>query len=337
MTTSIASTLAVVHSDDYAGWVFNSLHPTQGRRFVNAMARLRELAPAAGVDLLDIDSDLLLGAETLALVHDPDYVEQVIIEGLSGEWSGSRPDLGRIAQRMAGGTLLAAQVLVAGGALTAVHFAGAKHHAMRDHSSGFCVFNDFALTAKMLLDDPTNWIDRICILDIDAHHGDGVEALLQSDSRVQTFSVHDSTIFPGTGREDTPASHVFNRPLPSEAGDRELSECIRDFVEAAHFFDPEMIMIAMGADGHAADPLSSLQYSVEGMARGVRHVRRAFPTTPILLGGAGGYQPDTITPEAWARMTLAAAQPVEDKLFTGCVTQIPWEISAVEVSNDEPG
>lgn len=329
MTTSIASTLAVVHSDDYAGWVFNSVHPTQGRRFVNAMTRLRELAPAAGVDLLDIESGLLPDAETLAIVHDPDYVREVIVDGMSREWSGSRPDLGSIAQRMAGGTLLAAQALEAGGALTAVHFAGAKHHAMRDHSSGFCVFNDFALTATVLLDDPMSRIDRICILDIDAHHGDGVEALLESDARVQTFSVHDSTIFPGTGHEDIPASHVLNRPLASGSGDRELSECIRDFVDAAHFFDPGLIMVAMGADGHATDPLSSLQYSVEGMARAVRHVRRAFPTTPILLGGAGGYQPDTFTPEAWARMALAAAQPVRGEAVTGCVTQLPWEISAV--------
>lgn len=335
MTTSIASALAVVHSDDYADWVFNSAHPTQGRRFVNAVTRLRELAPAAGIDLLDIDSGLLPDAGTLALVHDPDYIDQVIVDGISREWSGSRPDLGRLAQRMAGGTLLAAQALIAGGALTAVHFAGAKHHAMRDHSSGFCVFNDFALTARVLLDDSTSWIDRIAVLDIDAHHGDGVEALLQADPRVQTYSIHDSTIFPGTGREDIPEAHAFNRPLPSGAGDRELAEAVRDFVDTAHFFDPELILIAMGADGHASDPLSSLQYSIEGMARAVRHVRRAFPTTPILLGGAGGYQPDTATPEAWARMALAAAQPVEDEAFTGCVTQLPWEISAVEVRNEE--
>lgn len=84
---------------------------------------------------------------------------------------------------------------------------------MHDHSSGFCVFNDFALTAKVLLDDSTSRINRICVVDIDAHHGDGLEALLESDPRVQAFSVHDSTIFRGTGHEEIPAAHVFSRPL----------------------------------------------------------------------------------------------------------------------------
>jgi acetoin utilization deacetylase AcuC-like enzyme len=76
-------------------------------------------------------------------------------------------------------------------------------------------------------------------------------------------------------------------------------------------YSPDMIFIAMGADGHETDPLSSLQFSIEGMVQVVRNVRRAYPETPILLGGAGGYQPDTITPEVWARMAVAAARPVD--------------------------
>jgi hypothetical protein len=72
-----------------------------------------------------------------------------------------------------------------------------------------------------------------------------------------------------------------------------------------------MIFIAMGADGHGTDPLSSLQFTIEGMVRAVCNVRCAYPETPILLGGAGGYQPDTITPEVWACMAVAAATPVD--------------------------
>lgn len=320
--TCNTSTLAVVHSDAYAGWVFSDTHPTQGRRFLNARDRLMELAPAAGVAAVEVESDLLPALSVLEKVHDRDYIEQVVLAGECGEWAGSRPDLGQLALRMVGGTLLAAQLLLDGMAHTAVHFAGAKHHAKRDHSSGFCVFNDLAVTAKHLLDMGATYnspytgrrtrVDRIAILDIDAHHGDGTEELLQADMRVQTFSVHDRTIFPGTGHDDDWDSHVFNVPLVAGSGDEELMDAVGFFTAVADAFRPDLIFIAMGADGYDDDPLSSLRYSLEGMERAVRYVRRAFRTTPILLGGAGGYLPDTVTPEAWARMAVAAAQPVED-------------------------
>ena len=315
-----ASRLAVVHTDDYADWVFNPTHPTQGRRFVNAHRRLGEQAPDAGVELVGIESDLLPDLGLLEAVHDREYVESVVLDGRCGEWAGPRPDLGRLALRMAGGTLLAAQALLDGTAHTAVHFAGAKHHAMRDRSSGFCVFNDLAITARHLLDHQfTYWhhvwqrevtIKRIAILDIDAHPGDGVETLLKDDQRVLTFSIHDRSIFPGTGIDDDLDRHVFNVPLEPGAGDYELFDQVAMFVGVADMFCPDLIVIAMGADGHAEDPLSTLQYSTEMLVESVRFVRRSFKETPILLGGAGGYLPDSVTPDAWARMALAAAQPV---------------------------
>ena len=82
------------------------------------------------------------------------------------------------------------------------------------------------------------------------------------------------------------------------------------FVGVADILCPDLIVIAMGADGHAEDPLSTLQYSTDTLAESVRFVRRSFKGTPILLGDAGGYLPDSATPEPWARMALAAAQPV---------------------------
>ena len=69
-----------------------------------------------------------------------------------------------------------------------------------------------------------------------------------------------------------------------------------------------MVFIAIGADGHITDPLASLTYTVDGMSEATTRIRAAFPNTPILLGGAGGYQPDTVTPQAWAQMALGASQ-----------------------------
>jgi acetoin utilization protein AcuC len=318
--TPNADVLALVHSDEYSGWVFDAAHPTQGRRFMLAASQLRSAAPTAGVLLTEVEASLFPTFEQLELAHSRDYIEQVLLDGVSGEWSGVRRDLGALALRMAGGTLQAVEELLAGRAMTAVNFAGAKHHAMRHYSSGFCVFNDLVIAARHVLNGERTVyspvlgrrtvVRRIAILDIDAHHGDGTEAALRDDPRVFTFSVHDGTIFPGTGRDDDPGRHVFNRPLPSGSDDLGLESAIEDFVLFADRFSPDLIFIAIGADGHETDPLSSLTYTAEGMERAVRLVRRAFASTPILLGGAGGYQPDDVTPEAWVRMALAAATPV---------------------------
>ena len=312
--------LALVHSDEYVGWVFDQHHPTQGRRFTNAAKRLRELAPQSGVELVEIESDFFPSFDQLTTVHTLEHIERTLLDGQSGEWAGTRRDLGKLALRMAGGTILAADALLQGRAHTAVHFAGAKHHAMADRSSGFCVFNDFALAARYVfaskreiyspLTKSMRRVRRIAIFDMDAHHGDGTEKLLQDSMRVFTMSVHDSSIFPGTGNYDEPDFHVFNRPLPAGAGDRELDSAVSDFALFAERFMPDMIFVAMGADGHETDPLSSLNYTIEGMTQAVRDIRRAFPEVPILLGGAGGYQPDDVTPEVWARMAIAAATPV---------------------------
>ena len=302
--------VVLVHHDDYAGWVFDSHHPTQGRRFTRARELLLDSANKAGIEVIEVASDLLPDRAVLETVHDSGYIDEVIVHGRSGEWSGERPDLARIAQRMVGGTLLAARALVEGRALTAVHFPGAKHHAMRDHSSGFCVFADFAITARHLLGDPNSGVDRIAILDIDAHHGDGTEALLLDERGALTFSIHDSTNFPGTGHVDDTEKRAYNQPLEAGAGDAELAQGVERFIGLAREFDPDMVFIAMGADGIDQDPLSSLRYSIAGMESAVGQARLAFPELPMLLGGAGGYLPDSVTPQAWARMVLVAATHV---------------------------
>jgi acetoin utilization protein AcuC len=314
--------LALVHSDEYAGWAFSAGHPTQGRRFMNARERLLLHAPEAGVEVVELAPELPALAE-LGRVHDLEYVNEVVLGGRSGEWSGERRDLGRLALLMAGGTLTAARALLSGVAHTAVHFAGAKHHAMRDRSSGFCVFNDLAFAAKAILDGdsrvycPTTmrWkpVERISIIDFDAHHGDGTEALLRDDDRVQTLSVHDRSIFPGTGRFDDEGCHVFNCALEPGSGDDELGDAVSYFVGLGQRFRPDMVFVAMGADGHLGDPLSTLGYTTDGLVETARMVRRGFWDVPMLLGGAGGYQPDDVTPNAWARMAVAAAMPVEHR------------------------
>jgi acetoin utilization protein AcuC len=130
------------------------------------------------------------------LVHDPAYVAAVR-RGRCAEWSGTQERLGEVAALMFTGTLdLVEQLLIDDQPGIYFNPQGAKHHAHRDHASGFCVLNDMAWAATRL----TGAGQRVIYLDWDAHHGDGVEALLLNTPEAVTASIQDRTIFPGTGR-----------------------------------------------------------------------------------------------------------------------------------------
>ena len=147
---------------------------------------------------------------------------------------------------------------------------GAKHHAMADRGSGFCVFNDMAWAAKHFAGQGK----RVLYVDLDAHHGDGVEALTRDEPLVMTCSVHDSTIFPFTRHQDERDRGVHNFPLARDAGDEELLASVAAVVELAEQWRPEVLLVAIGADGHVTDPLSTLQYSYEGYTAAARALRR---------------------------------------------------------------
>ena len=243
----------------------------------------------------------------LKRVHSSEYLDEVLNQHRSSQWSGQRSDLAELAALFAGGTLLALDVLLRGIAKTAIHFPGAKHHAQYDHSSGFCVFADYALAAQIATKDHGK---RVAILDIDAHHGDGTENLTADNPQVLTFSIHEKGIFPGTGNEDNPENNVFNLPLTAETGkgDLALQKVVARFLELSQSFKPDLIFIACGADAHSEDPLSSLQYSVSGYKAVAEQIRKLYPNLPILMGGAGGYLPDTRTPEIWASFAKLISQ-----------------------------
>jgi acetoin utilization protein AcuC len=211
--------------------------------------------------------------------------------------------LAELAAVFTGGTLVGLDALLTKKADLAIHFAGAKHHAQANTSSGFCIFNDFAIAAKLA----TSAGHRVAIFDLDAHHGDGTEFLLRAEP-VLTYSVHDATIFPGTGFTSEPELLIHNLPLAAGSGDTELADAVTEFINLAENFGATMIFIAAGADGHTADPLSTLNYSTTGIANSVSKIRSRFIELPMLIGGAGGYRPDDITPEVWSSLALEVIQ-----------------------------
>jgi len=295
----------LIHSDEYKNWIFDPSHPTQGRRFNNARDLLITSAKKEGIDVVEMLPRLATEAELLR-VHTPAYIDEVLNQHISTEWDGQRADLANLASLFVGGTLTALDALLTGKTKLAIHFPGAKHHAQSDHSSGFCIFNDFALAADIASKDHGK---NIIIIDIDAHHGDGVENLTADNPKVLTFSVHQDGIFPGTGDESKPG-YFYNIPLEAGAGDKELLDAIEQFIDVIGARDriwdwqPDLLFITCGADGHKEDPLTSLDYSVAGYIAVAKRVKERFPDLPILLGGAGGYLPDTRTPEIWAGVAL---------------------------------
>lgn len=298
----------LVHSPEYADWVFDPKHPTQGRRFLYARNNLILAGQKRRLNIYEIQP-LMPSMDEIHSVHDMTYAHDVIVRGQSDEWDGARHDLGELAKLFVGGTLTALDSLIDFKTRLAVHYAGAKHHAMRDYSSGFCVFNDFAIAATKATKE---YQHRVAIFDCDAHHGDGTEVLLKSNKNVLTFSVHEYGIFPGTGLVSDYRNRAYNFPLASGTGDEGLLSATDMFLEACNEFQPTMIFVACGADGLKNDPLSSLQYTPQGYFDAMRKIRESYFDLPILFGGAGGYQPDTETSALWAIATLGLmALPTE--------------------------
>ena len=302
----------LVHADEYKNWIFDPNHPTQGRRFTNAYDLLISTAKAQEIEIVVVLPRLATKSE-LERVHSPTYIKQVLDEHTCDEWDGQRPDMSYLAALFVGGTLTALEALLTKKTNLAINFPGAKHHAQFDHASGFCIFNDFALAADIATKE--YWLN-VAILDIDGHHGDGVENLTADNPKVLTYSVHQSGIFPGTGDESS-TGRFYNCPLKDGAGDSELLDEVEGFIYMIGARDriwdwrPDLIFITCGADGHKEDPLTGLAYSTDGYVSVARMVRKRFPDLPILLGGAGGYLPDTRTPEVWVNVAIALSKEGE--------------------------
>jgi acetoin utilization protein AcuC len=295
----VTGAVDVAYDAHYLNWVLGPSHPTNAVRAQLAVELLERELPARGL-AMNLVEPIATSAATLYRVHDENYVQRTL-EGLNQEWSGwaePRPDLGRSAALMCGGTEVLAHRILAGQTRVGFNPQGAKHHAHRDHGSGFCVFNDMAVVADLFVSAGR----RVAYVDIDAHHGDGVEALLRDVPQALTASIHSVPLFPGTGLASDADAAAFNWPLHGPAGDAEWLEALSEAVELIRGWQPSVLLAAIGADAHRTDPLSPLQVTEDGYAEAGRVIGRlaADLEVPVLIGGAGGYQPLTWTPRLWA-------------------------------------
>ena len=187
-----------------------------------------------------------------------------------------------------GGTLLTAQMALRHG--VACHLAGGPHHAHPGFGSGFCIFNDVAITAKVLLDHGE--LERILVVDLDVHQGDGTAACFQNDSRVTTLSVHAASNFPLRK-----VSGDVDIALPDATGDDAYVEAIGDRVpQLLDQHQPDLVLFNAGVDPHSNDRLGRLDLSDAGLLQRDQLVldaalRRNIPIATVIGGGYDAMKP----------------------------------------------
>ena len=317
----MSASVRVLWDDTLAAYDFGPSHPLAPLRVELTVALCRELGVFAlpGVEVVPapVADDALL-----RLVHSQGYVDAVRAcaagvapvpaFGLGTEDTPVFPRMHEAAAHVVGATVECARTVWTGEAPHAVSLAGGLHHAMPDTAAGFCVYNDVAVAIAWLLE---NGARRVVYVDVDAHHGDGVEAAFRDDPRVMTISLHQTgrELFPGTGfvnvGGDDPT--VVNVPLPARTDDagwsRVFEAVVPPLVEA---FAPDVLVTQQGCDGHRADPLTNLRLTVDGQratyAR-LHELAHAHAGGRWVATGGGGYSVVDVVPRAWTHLVAEAA------------------------------
>lgn len=225
----------------------------------------------------------------LIRAHDPDYVQRV----LSGRLSASElreigfpwtPEMVERSRRSSGATLAAARAAIAGSGC-AVNLAGGTHHAQAAKGSGFCVFNDAAVTARAL--QAEDGLGRIAVIDCDVHQGDGTASIFEGDASVFTFSIHGEKNFPGRKQRSD-----LDIGLPDDTGDEPyLAALDRALVQVFEHAQPELVIYLAGADPFVGDRLGRLALSKAGLLARDSRVLGACQEAkvPLAITMAGGY------------------------------------------------
>jgi acetoin utilization protein AcuC len=300
---------------------FGPTHPLTPRRFGPGIDLLRALGASPSLAPEPARDEALLACHTAAYVNAVRRFSEPDIE----PWAGSSVGIGPgddppfvgmhdAAASVADGSIRAMDAILRGEVEHAFHPGGGLHHAMPARASGFCIYNDPALAIARARAARF----RVLYVDLDVHHGDGVEAIHAADPGVLTLSIHESGryLFPGTGfawdlGEDDAAGTVVNVPLEPGTGEQSWLAAVDALLpELAASFAPDVIVSQHGCDTHATDPLAHLNVTTTAMGRAARLIDRVahrFAGGRWLATGGGGYGVYRVVPRAWSHVWLAAA------------------------------
>ncbi|WP_127783345.1 acetoin utilization protein AcuC [Rhodococcus sp. X156] len=310
---------AVVWTSDYLSYKLSEDHPLDPIRLDLTMRLSRGLGLLDGVETIRpqaaTDDDLLR-------IHTPAYLAavkgaptqlQAVNHGLGTEDNPIFEHMHESSALLTGGSLAAAREIAAGRTRRAVSLGGGLHHAMADAASGFCVYNDPAIAISWLLD---HGYDRIAYVDVDVHHGDGVQAAFVHDPRVLTLSLHQhpATLWPGTGwpqevGRGEAAGSTVNLPLMPGTDDQSWLRAFHAVVPGVlRAFRPQVLVTQCGVDTHREDPLADLRLSVDGH-RAIFQALRALAEETAegrwLAMGGGGYGLLRVVPRSWTHLLAA--------------------------------
>ena len=269
----------MVFDSSLTAYDFGPSHPMSPIRVDLTMRLARELGV---LDRLTVVPAPFADDAQIATVHDAELIDAVTRAGKDpgsigvddhGLGTDDNPvfaDMHLAAAHVVGASLEAFRQVQSGESLHSANIAGGLHHAMRDRSSGFCIYNDVAIGIQWLLDQG---VERVAYVDVDVHHGDGVEAIFYDDPRVLTISLHETgqMLFPGTGfpgrlRRSGRRGHGGQRrpaarapPTPAGCGPSTRS-CRRWCARSRR----EVLVTQHGCDSHMEDPLAHLMLTVDG-------------------------------------------------------------------------
>lgn len=320
-----------VWDERLVGYDFGPEHPLAPIRVELAVRLARELGLLDGPPVVEVAAEQATDDE-LALVHTLAYVAAVrraggnlesdVVHGLGTPDDPVFPGMHEASALVVGASLAAVRAVWSGGSDASDHgvnLAGGLHHAMASSASGFCIYNDAAIAVAWALQAGA---ERVAYVDVDVHHGDGVEAAFWDDPRVLTISLHESGryLFPGTGSPNDVGGpgaegRAVNVALPPGTGDdgwlRAFHAVVPPLLER---FDPQLLVTQHGCDSHALDPLAHLELSVDGQREAYAAVHDLAHTYAggrwVALGG-GGYALVQVVPRAWAHLVgVAVGRPV---------------------------
>jgi acetoin utilization protein AcuC len=321
--------VALVWDDRLAAYDLGPGHPLAPVRVELTVDLIRRTGLVGG-DVAEVLPGSYDEAELLRL-HRPDFMEAVRrcsvdpdadVDPRFGMGLGDTPafrGMHHASMLVCAATKEAARQVWEGEADHAFNPAGGLHHAMPDRAAGFCVYNDPAVAIDWLLE---HGAERVCYVDVDVHHGDGVEVMFRDDPRVLTISLHESGrfLFPGTGALDDVGGpdalgSAANLPLhPGTTGDVWLGAFDAVVDPLIRAFDADVLVTQLGCDTHATDPLAHLSLTVDDMASiyaRLHSLAHEVHGGRWIATGGGGYQLASVVPRAW---TLAFAEMTGRKL-----------------------
>jgi len=300
---------AFVWDDRYLEYSFPGDHPFKSLRESMTKKLLEERGAFHHIDLVHPN---IISEDLLYIVHSKEYVEFVKEKSKEGKGfldQGDTPAFKGIYEAVlvrVSGTITAFELVKDGKYNHAINIGGGFHHAKRSSASGFCVFNDVALAIKIA----EKYFNRIALIDIDGHHGDGTQELLYDDPHVLKVSLHmyHPRFFPGTGGEEEMGEnegkgYTINIPLPPGTGDDMYLYAFKEIVvPKVEEFKPDIIFLLNGGDSYYEDPLVELKLTTKGyleVVRIVHELAHKLSNGRLIMTGGGGYNYEA-TARIWA-------------------------------------